>query len=118
MAEDASTLAVAKRSRPSNDTVSNLGLTVQARTRELMKEYGLEKEKLEGVLVTEVVSGSEADRKKIRPGAIITEVNQKRVTTPKQFLEALKAGSSGKGIRLTFTQEGTSRIEILKDSGD
>jgi serine protease Do len=115
--EDGPTLATARRPR-SSESASNLGVTVQARTRELAKEFGLEKEKTEGVLVTEVASGSEAERKGIRPGAIITEVNHKRVTSLKQFREAMKTANPKKGVMLNYTLEGTSRIEILKDSGD
>jgi serine protease Do len=116
--EDPPILAAANRSGPSNDRASNLGLTVQARTKELAKEYGLEKEKIDGVIVTEVASDSEAERKRIKPGAVITEVNKKHVASPAQFLEALKAANLKKGVRLSFTQDGTSRMEILKDSGD
>lgn len=116
--DDAPTLAAVKRSRPSSELSSNLGLTVQARTSELAKEYGLEAEGTGGVIVTEVTRGSEAERKGIRPGAIITEVNHQRVTSLKQFFEALKAADLKKSVVLNYTLDGTSRVETLKDSGD
>lgn len=92
------------------------GLTVESFTRDLAEQYSLEK--TEGVVVTEVERGSVADRKGIKPGDVITEVNQKPVTSPKQFREALKAGDAKKGIVINFTSQGTSRFEVLKESGE
>jgi serine protease Do len=93
-----------------------LGLTVQSLTTELAKEFGVDK--IEGVIVTEVENGSLAGKKGIRPGDVITEVNHKEVATPREFREAVKAGDLKKGIILNYISRGTSRFEILKESGD
>lgn len=93
-----------------------LGMTVQALTEELAEQYGAKA--LEGVIVTEVESGSEASLKGVRPGDIITEVNQKAVGSPQAFLEAMGEANLKKGVIVNFTSRGTSRFFILKESGD
>ena len=85
-------------------------------TKDLAEQFGVDK--IEGVIVTEVESGSAAERKGLRPGDIITEVNQRSVTSPKQFRDALKNADPRTGVIINFTSRGTSKFEILKESGD
>src|SRR5207244_10660772 len=66
-----------------------LGFKVQALTRDLAKQF--EVELTEGVIVTEVESGSVAELKGIKPGDIITDLNRQKVSNVRQFKEALKA---------------------------
>lgn len=106
----------AKRPAVQEESAKTLGLTVKPLTKELAEQYGLEKS--EGVVVTEVESGSVAETKGIRPGDVITEVNQKPVNSPKQFREVLKSADLKKGVILNFTSRGTSKFEILKESGE
>ena len=102
----------------SKDTAEQglIGLTVQTLTRERAKQF--EVELTEGVIVTEVESGSIAEQKRIKPGDIITEVNRKRVTTPREFKDALKAADLKQGVRIKLIGEDGRRFEVLKDSGD
>ena len=92
------------------------GLTVQALTSEMAEKYGVEK--TEGVIVTAVEPGSPADQKRIKPGDIITEVNQTSVSNPKQFRDALKDADARKGVIINLISEGASKFEVLKDGGD
>ena len=62
--------------------------------------------------------GSAAERKGLRPGDVITEVNHKSVASPKQFRDVLKGIDPKKGVIVNFTSRGTSKFEILKESGD
>ena len=85
-------------------------------TKELAEEYSVEK--TEGVIVTGVERDSLAASRGFKPGDIITGVNQKPVTTTKQFREALKGANLKKGVVLNYLSEGTSRFQVLKESGD
>src|SRR2546425_1029001 len=106
------------RAHRSKDTAEPglIGLKVQTLTRELAKQF--EVELTEGVIVTEVESGSIAEQKRIKPGDIITEVNRKRVTTPREFKDALKAADLKQGVLIKLIGESGRRFEVLKDSGD
>jgi len=114
--EDAIPVASKHTSSEEDDAAKNLGLTVKSMSRELAEQFGVER--TDGVIVTEVEQGSVADRKGLRPGDIITEVNHKPVTAAKEFREAVKSSDPKKGVILNFTSRGTSKFEILKDSGD
>jgi serine protease Do len=106
------------QARKSRDTAEPglIGLVVQTLTRELAKQF--EVELTEGVIVTEVKSGSIADQKGIKEGDIITSVNRKRVNTPREFKDALKAANLKQGVLLQLIGDGGRRFELLKDSGD
>ena len=98
------------------ESTTMFGLKVQAVTSELAEQYGVDQ--TSGVIVTEVQRGRAAERGGIQPGDVITEVNHKPVSTPKQFRDALKAVDPKKGVIVNFTRRGTSKFEFLKESGD
>lgn len=107
---------LARQPAPKEESARTLGLTVKSLTSELAEQFGVDK--TEGVIVTEVEPNSPAEAKGIRPGDIITEVNQKSVSSPKQFRDLVKAVDPKKSIMLNFTSRGTSKFEVLKESGD
>jgi serine protease Do len=109
-------MKLSKRREPAEDKAQTFGLTVQGVTKDLAEQYGLEK--TEGVLVTEVERGSPAERKGIRPGDVITEVNGKAVSSLKQFRQVLKEADTSKGIVIIYTSRGTSRVEVLRDDAE
>lgn len=101
------------RAKPTpEDERSGLGLTIHALTREVAKQFGADM--TDGVIVVEVEQGTLASRHRIRPGDIITAVNQKAVANPKEFREALKNASLKKGIILNIVSGKTAHFEVLK----
>jgi serine protease Do len=66
-----------------------------------------------------VEADSPAARRGIQAGDVITAVNHKPVTSPKQFREAVKnAGRKGVILNLISVRDGASEFKILKDTGD
>jgi serine protease Do len=95
---------------------ANLGLTVHPVTRQLTDHFGVNM--TEGVIVVAVDKNGPAAQNEIKPGDIITSVNQQPVANPKQFHDALKKADLKKGVLLNLTNRDESWFEILHDSGD
>ena len=108
---------VVNRRRDSTEgTTSNFGVSVRTLTGDLVKQYGVEM--TDGVIVTEVEADSPAERSGIKRGDVITEINHQSVRSPKQFRDAIKNADAKKGVIINLISGGTSRFEVLKDSGD
>jgi serine protease Do len=94
---------------------ANLGLTVKGLTKELAEQYGVDV--VSGVIVTAVDQDSLADARGIRAGDVITEINRQRISTARQFRDAVKSADPKHGLMVYLVSEGASRFVILKDSG-
>jgi serine protease Do len=101
---------------PQNEEVESqtFGLTVDAVTQEMARQNGMEP--YSGVVVTAVDDDSPAADQSIRVGDIITRINRKRITSPKQFLQAIKGADTKRGITVNLISEGSSRFLVLKES--
>jgi serine protease Do len=108
----ARTVVASKTVKPD---VTDLGLTVQPLSKSLAAKFGVEFTK--GVLVTGVEENSPAARERIGIGDIITEVNYKPVTTPKEFRDALRSGAAQR-VLINLIRDGAPEFRILKDGGD
>jgi serine protease Do len=95
-----------------NSGQPGVGVTVQPLTSELAAKFGTKT--TEGVLVAAVDKNSPAARKGLKAGDIITSVNQKPVSTPKQFRDALKDADLKRGLLINLVSENTPRFEIIK----
>jgi serine protease Do len=90
------------------------GLTVSALTKDVAEQYGITV--TSGVIVTAVEQDSPADEQAIKAGDVITEVNRKHVSNPRQYREALKAADSKGGLMINLISDGGSRFVVLKDT--
>jgi serine protease Do len=88
-----------------------LGLTVENLSEDKRQYHGLQSD--EGVLVTNVDSGSRAFAAGIRPGTIIISVNQKKVGSTKEFGEALQASVEAKKVLLLIKEQKYTRFVVL-----
>jgi serine protease Do len=108
-------LTAKSRSESSGEVVdAPLGLTVQALSKALADQYGIGV--TAGVIVTAVEQDSPADQQGIKAGDVITEVNRKHVSNPRQYREALKTADAKGGLMLNLLSDGTSRFVVLKDT--
>lgn len=67
----------------SSETAREFGFEVKDIDKELVEKYGLDVE--EGVVISKVIKGSSAERKRLREGVVITSVNRRRVDSVKEF---------------------------------
>ena len=67
-----------------------------------------------GLLVLDVSQNSEAERKGIRPGDIIQEVNQVPVNKVSELKEIIKKASNKKGVLLLVNRQGNIIFIALK----
>ena len=102
---------------PAKTTVepANFGLTVRALTKELAQQYGVEL--ISGVVVTAVDQDSLAEARGIKAGDVITEINRQRISTPRQFSDAVKSVDPKHGLMVYLVSDGASRFVILKNTG-
>jgi serine protease Do len=87
----------------------DIGVSVVALTPAIARRYGLQT--AEGLLITEVRSGSEAARENLAAGMIILEVNRRKVTSVRDFEDILKKTESGEEIILLLRQEADGRSQ-------
>jgi len=93
-------------------SAEEIGLTVQALTPRLAEQ--LDTQVGEGVVVTDMESGSVAAMAGIEPGAVILEVDRTKVSSPAEFHRAIAQAGKGRGILLLLRQDDMQRFVALK----
>ncbi len=95
---------------PESKIMDDLGLSVQTLTEDIAEQAGYEGQT--GVIVTEVVPGSEAAAKGLRPGILIQQVGNKDVTTAKEFTSAVQDAKEGEknSVLLRVKERAQGRI--------
>jgi serine protease Do len=93
------------------DTIEELGFSVVNLTDELAQELGYEGKS--GVLVREVIPGSEAAQAGIAPGALIKEVNRQKIRNTKEFNEEIKKAQKKGRALLLIERENSSILALI-----
>ena len=79
-----------------------IGISYQAITPQIAAYYKLSRE--QGILVSEVVAGSPAERAGIKPNTIITKLDGVELTTTTSLLEVLVKHKVGDTVKLTIVE--------------
>jgi serine protease Do len=99
---------------PRNVEISGLGLKIAPVSKDNMEKFKLPADQ-KGVVITDVTSGSPAEEKGLKPGDVITEVQQEEVKTPADVTDRVerfrKAGRKSV-LMLVQTQNGPRFIAL------
>ena len=103
---------------PESADLDELGLSLSGLSDELQRQFNITPG-TEGVVVTDVVPGSPADDKGLRPGEVIIEVGQEKVTSAadvaRMVEEAREAGR--RSVLLLIDRDGDLRFVALSVTG-
>lgn len=96
-------------------TLARLGLSVAPLDAQVRSRLGLDG-KTQGVVIAEVDSGRSAADKGLRPGDIITSVNQKAVNSPDDVAKAVEdaAKDKRKAVLLLVERDGEQRFVAVE----
>ncbi|HJR70092.1 MAG TPA: DegQ family serine endoprotease [Gammaproteobacteria bacterium] len=100
--------AIASSVAPGQSGSGALGLTLQSLTGEARAQLGLPNS-VQGALVTNVLPGSTAAEKGMRPGDVITRVNQRAVASVADAIAALNAAKENGENALLLVRRGDSQ---------
>ena len=81
-----------------------LGVTIQALTPELAKQFGIADEK--GVLLVDVVEDGPADKGGIMRGDVVIEFDGKKIDNPQHFRNMVAATKPGKEVKIKLLRDG------------
>jgi serine protease Do len=88
-----------------------LGVSIQPLTPELAKGFGLKEPK--GVLLSDVIADSPAEKAGLQAGDIITDFDGKKVDNPGDLQKVVTNTTPGKGVPLTLWRDKVSKtVEI------
>lgn len=110
--ESKPTLAEAKPAAPTKAAAAELGITVKPLSPVLSAQLGLNAQA--GMLVATVEKNSPAARSAIKPGDLITSIDQQPITNRKQFQSAVEKIDLKKGAIINLVSGNTARFEIVK----
>jgi serine protease Do len=95
-----------------SDSAEQLGFTVEALTDDLARQLGYEG--MDGVIVSSVEPGSQADEKDIEKGSLIREVNRERIGSVREFKDAVRKAQDRGKVLLLVRFDGYDRYVVLQ----
>ncbi|MCA9093910.1 MAG: Do family serine endopeptidase [Planctomycetaceae bacterium] len=101
---------------PKSMNFKELGLNVQPLTPAIVKSLGFTRP-VQGVVITDVLEGSPAERANLAPEMVVTKVGNKPVANLEEFESALKSENPSKGLLLfVVTPQGGRFVELLAET--
>lgn len=96
-------------------SLDQLGLALSPPTSALRQEYNLPDD-VEGVVITDVDPDSDAATKDLRPGTVVVEVNQEKVSSPEDIAKQVEdaAGEGRQSVLMLVNQNGALRFVVVK----
>lgn len=94
-----------------SQTTDQLGLTVQTLTPDLAEHFGVQAG--EGVVVTDIKTGSIAAMAGIRPGSVIIQVDRTAVRSAAEFKRAVQQSSGDKRVLLLIRRGNMQQYVVL-----
>ena len=102
-----------KSSQNMTENAQLLGITVENLTPDNIKRYRLPKDE-EGVVITEVKSGSMGSKMGLRAGYLVLSLNHKKISSVEDFNEALGSIEKGKKVLILVKYGDTARFFSIK----
>ncbi|MGP1397063.1 MAG: DegQ family serine endoprotease [Inquilinaceae bacterium] len=113
-AEEDGLLAAVPDSEVDESALEPLGLSLAPINTEVRNQYNLAAD-VEGVVITDVLAGSSAEEKGLRPGEVIVEVGQEKVSSPSDVARKIEEASEAgrRSVLLLVEREGDLRFVAL-----
>src|SRR5262249_10134741 len=89
-----------------------LGVSIQAMKPELAKGFGLKEPR--GVLISDVVQDSPADKAGVAAGDVVTEFDGKKVDTPQDLQKVVALTAPGKGVPIKVWRDRAEKTLEIK----
>lgn len=101
---------------PGEPAATGLGVTVHPLSGELTKQFELKV--TQGVVIVAVDKSSCAARQGIKPGDVIISINQRAVTSSREFRDACQGADLKKGVTVKWASGSTTRVQVLKEGAE
>jgi len=88
-----------------------IGLALQTLSPDVADSLGIDRG-TKGAVITDVLSGSPAERAGLRPGDVIVEIDRRPVTTADEAVEAMKAGQKNGHLLRVRGPSGTRFVTV------
>jgi serine protease Do len=89
-----------------------LGVTIQELNQDLAESLDLNN--IKGILISDVVEDSPAEKAKLQSGDVIIKVNDDEVATPAELQINISSRSPGETVKLTLIRDGKTKLVSVK----
>jgi serine protease Do len=107
---------IAKSGPGGQQVEKNLGLVVQEISPEMQRRLGIQDS--QGVIITNVESGSIAEEAGLRPGDVILEINKRQIKNLDDYRKAIDSVKSGQTALLLVKRDKNTLYVALRVEGN